>query len=67
MPGVFLQVIVNLSKKSNKSSAYRHQFLDVLGRFHSTLKSMIRTYCLDHEQDLDKNILYLMFAAHESV
>ena len=39
----------------------------VLERFHSTLKNMIRTYCLDNEKDWDEGISLLLFAVRESV
>ena len=37
-----------------------------LERFHSTLKTMIRAYCLDHQKDWDEGIPFPMFAARDA-
>ena len=50
-----------------KSSAYHPESHVALERFHSTLKNMIRTYCLDNEKDWDEGINLLLFAVRESV
>ena len=67
MSGLFQQVVFQLSAKQIKSSAYHPESQGALERFHSTLKNMIRTYCLDNEKDWDEGISLLLFAVRESV
>ena len=50
-----------------KSSAYHPESQGALERFHSTLKNMIRTYCLDNGKDWDEGTSLLLFAVRESV
>ena len=66
MSGLFQQVIFQLGAKQIKSSAYHPESQDALERFHSTLKNMIRTYCLDNEKDWDEGISLLLFTVRES-
>jgi len=40
----------------------RHRSLE---RFHQTLKTMLRTYCMTQKSDWDEGILLLLFAARE--
>ena len=49
------------------SSAYHPESQGALERFHSTLKNIIRTYCLDNEKDWDEDIGLLSFAVRELV
>ena len=67
MSGLFQQVVFQLGAKQIKSSAYHPESQGALERFHSTLKNMIRTYCLDNEKDWDEGISLLLFAVRESV
>ena len=67
MSGLFQQVVFQLGAKQIKSSAYHPESQGALERFHSTLKNMIRTYCLDNEKGWDKGISLLLFAVRESV
>ena len=67
MSGLFQQVVFQLCAKQIKSSAYHPKSQGALERFHSTLKNMIRTYCLDNERDWDEGISLLLFAVRESV
>ena len=67
MSGLFQQVVFQLGAKQIKSSAYHPQPQGALERFHSTLKNMFRTYCLDNEKDWDEGISLLFFAVRESV
>ena len=67
MSGLFQQVMFQLGAKQIKSSVYHPESQDVLERFHSTLKNMIGTYCLDNEKDWDGGISLLLFAVRESV
>ena len=62
MSGLFQQVMFQLGAKQIKSSVYHPESQDALERFHSTLKNMIRTYCLDNKKDWDKGISLLLFA-----
>ena len=50
-----------------ESIAYHPESQGALERFHSTLKNMIRTYCLDNEKDWVEGISLLLFAVRESV
>ena len=67
MSGLFQQVVFQLGAKQIKSSAYHPESQAALERFHSTLKNMIRTYCLDNEKDWNEGISLLLFAVRESV
>ena len=67
MSGLFQQVVFQLGAKQIKSSAYHPESQGALERFHSPLKNMIRTYCLDNEKDWDEGISLLLFAVRESV
>ena len=67
MSGLFQQVVFQFGVKQIKSSAYHPESQGALERFHSTLKNMIRTYCLDNETDWDEGISLLLFAVRESV
>ena len=51
MSGLFQQVVSQLGAKQIRSSTYQLESQGTLERFHSTLKNMIRTYCLDNEKD----------------
>ena len=66
MSGLLQQVVFQLGAKQIKSSVYHPESQGALERFHSTLKNMIRTYCLDNEKDWDEGIS-LLFAVRESV
>ena len=67
MSGLFQQAVFQLGAKQIKSSAYHPESQGALERFHSTLKNMIRTYCLDNEKDWDEGISLLLFGVRESV
>ena len=56
MSRLFQQVVFKLGAKTIKSSAYHPESQGALERFHSTLKNMIRMYCLDNEKDWDDGI-----------
>ncbi|XP_049912636.1 uncharacterized protein LOC126397732 [Epinephelus moara] len=64
---LFAQVLASLSIKHRKSSAYHPQSQGALERFHQTLKSMMRKYCLENEKDWDEGLPFLLLAARESV
>ena len=63
---VFRQAMNSLGIKMVTSSAYHPQSQGALERFHFTLKTMIRAYCLNHQKDWDEGIPFLMFAARDA-
>uniref|UniRef100_A0A8P4KNJ7 Gypsy retrotransposon integrase-like protein 1 n=1 Tax=Dicentrarchus labrax TaxID=13489 RepID=A0A8P4KNJ7_DICLA len=67
MSKVIAQVIASLSIKHQKSSAYHPQSQGALERFHQTLKSMMRKFCLETGKELDEGLPLLLLAARESV
>ena len=67
MSGLFQQAVFQLGAKQIKCSAYHQESQGALERFHSTLKNMIRTYCLDNKKDWDEGISVLLFAVRGSV
>ncbi len=67
MSRVFRKVTKELNIKHCVSSAYHPQSQGVLERFHQTLKSMVRTYCLQHKKDWDEEIPLLLFAVRNTV
>ena len=67
MSRVFAQVLKQLEIKHCHSSAYHPESQGALERFHQTLKSMLRTYCLEFEKDWDEGVHLQMFAVREVV
>uniref|UniRef100_A0A673M0U5 Integrase catalytic domain-containing protein n=1 Tax=Sinocyclocheilus rhinocerous TaxID=307959 RepID=A0A673M0U5_9TELE len=67
MSNVFKQVMKTLAITHRTSSAYHPESQGALERFHQTLKSMMRKYCLETGNDWDEGIPLLMFAVRESV
>ena len=65
--GLMQQVIHEIDAKQIVSSAYHPQSQGALERFHSTLKTMLRTFCHDNEKDWDEGVHLVLFAARESV
>lgn len=64
MSRTFSQVLQQLGIQHCPSSAY-HQGQGALERFHQTLKSMLRIYCLSDKKDWDDSIP--IFAVREVV
>lgn len=64
---VFAQVLKQLNIKQCHSSAYHRKSQGALEHFHPTLKTMLRTYCLEFERDWDDGIHMQMFAIWEVV
>lgn len=62
---LFRQVMEDLSVYHVTSSAYHPQSQGCLERFHQTLKSMLKKYCLEHNRDWDEDIDKLLFAIRE--
>ena len=67
MSGLFQQVMHQLGIKQYKSSAYHPESQGALERFHQTLKTMIRTFCLEYQKDWDEGVHLVLFAAREAV
>ena len=67
MSNLFQQVMHELGIKQVKSSAYHPESQGALERFHQTLKTMIRTYCLDNTKDWDEGVPLLLFGVREVV
>ena len=65
--GLMQQVVYELGVKQILSSAYHPESQGALERFHSTLKTMIRAFCFDHQTDWDEGVHLLLFAAREAV
>jgi hypothetical protein len=49
-----------------KSSAYHPESQGALERYHQTMKTMLRAYCLDHPDDWDKGIPFVLFASRDA-
>ncbi|XP_073797050.1 uncharacterized protein isoform X2 [Danio rerio] len=67
MSKLFKQVMENLGITHRTSSAYHPESQGALERFHQTLKSMLRKYCMQTGNEWDEGIPMLMFAIRESV
>ena len=67
MAHAFKQVMNQLGIKQYKSSAYHLESQGGLERFHQTLKTMIKMYCIENSKDWDEGIHLLLFAVCESV
>ncbi len=64
---IFAQVLHELGIKHQTSSAYHPESQGCLERFHQTLKSMIRAYCVQTGKDWAEGLPFLVFAARDSV
>ncbi len=64
---VFGQMLKELGIVHRLSSAYHPESQGAIERFHQTLKSMIRTYCVESGKDWMDGLPLLMFAVRESV
>ena len=67
MAHAFQQVMNQLGIKQYKSSAYHPESQGALERFHQTLKTMIKMYCIENSKDWDEGVHLLLFAIRESV
>ena len=56
-----------LGIKQYHSSAYHPESQGALERFHQTLKTMLRSYCLENGKDWDEGVHMLLFAVRETV
>lgn len=64
---LFAQVVKQLRVQHKQSSAYHAQSQGALERFHQTLKSLLRGYCVEMNQDWEEGLPWLMLAAREVV
>uniref|UniRef100_A0A3B1K8B9 Gypsy retrotransposon integrase-like protein 1 n=1 Tax=Astyanax mexicanus TaxID=7994 RepID=A0A3B1K8B9_ASTMX len=67
MSRVFSQVMKTLQIKHVVSSSYHPESQGALERFHQTLKSMLRKYCLDSGRQWDDGVPFALFATREAV
>ena len=56
MSRIFQQAISQMGIKAIQASAYHMQSQGVLERFHSTLKSMMRAYCVEYRKKWDEGL-----------
>lgn len=66
MSRVFAQVMTKLKVKHIKSGPYHPESQGTLERFHQTLKSMLRKFCLETSKDCDEGLPLLLFAVRET-
>lgn len=65
--GVFQNVMCELGITQVLSSAYHPESQGALERCHQTLKSMVRTFCVDCPKDWDVAMPFLLFAIRDAV
>ena len=63
----FQQVMDQLGNQRHNSSAYHPESQGALERFHQTLKTMMKSYCLENGKDWDEGVHLLLFAVRDSV
>lgn len=66
MSTVFSQVMAELKVNHQKSSPYHPESQGALERFHQTLKSMLRKFCLELTRDWDEGLPLLLYAVRET-
>ncbi len=66
MSRVFVKVMKQLNVKYQVSSEYCPKSQGAIERFHQTLKSMLRTFCVEHEKEWDEHIPLLLFAVRNT-
>ena len=64
---IFSQVLKSLQIKHRISSAYHPESQGALERYHQTLKSMLRAYCLEVGTDWEDAIPWMLMASREVV
>lgn len=64
---VFKQALETLGIQHQMSTAYHPESQGALERFHQTLKTMLRQYCVETGKDWVEGLPFLMFAIRESV
>ena len=58
---LFSEVMSKLGVSHYCSTAYHLESQGAIERFHQTLKSMIRKFCIETQSDWDEGIQYLLF------
>lgn len=64
---LFQQVLKQLHIKHNQSTAFHAQSQGALERFHQSLKSLLRAYCVQLDRDWEEGLPWMMLAAREVV
>lgn len=67
MSGLFQQIMHELGIKQYKSCAYHLESQGALDRFHQTLKTMLKTYCYQYENDWNEGVHLVLFLARDAV
>uniref|UniRef100_A0A087YSQ8 Gypsy retrotransposon integrase-like protein 1 n=1 Tax=Poecilia formosa TaxID=48698 RepID=A0A087YSQ8_POEFO len=67
MSKVFAQVMNELKMKHQTSTPYHPESQGALERFHQTLKTMLRKYCLESGKSWDEGLPLLLFAVRETI
>ncbi len=62
---MFSQVLKQLRIRHVQAAAYHAQSQRALKRFHQTLKSLLRSYCIELGKDWEEGLPWLMLAARE--
>ncbi|XP_069192924.1 uncharacterized protein [Procambarus clarkii] len=63
----FRQTIANWGITQIRSSPYRPQSQRAIERFHSTLKTMLRVFCVEHGEEWDEAVYPALFAIRDAV
>ncbi|XP_067255058.1 uncharacterized protein [Chanodichthys erythropterus] len=66
LSNVFRQVLKTLGITHRISSAYHPESQGAIERFHQTLKSMLRKYCLSSGKEWDEGVPLVLFAVREA-
>lgn len=64
---LFTQVLKQLKVRHNQASPYHAESQGALERFHQTLKSLLRGYCVQLNHDWEEGLPWLLLAAREVV
>lgn len=67
MSGLSEKVMISLGIQQFKSTAYHPQSQGGVERFHLTLETMIKAYCLDTGSEWDDAIDLLLYSLRDSV
>ncbi|KAI7800925.1 hypothetical protein IRJ41_015687 [Triplophysa rosa] len=67
MSRCFSKVMQQLKITRNISSAYHPQSQGALERFHQTLKSLLRSYCVELDSDWEEGLPWMLLAIREVV
>ena len=59
---LFQKVMKSLGVTHNFSAIYHPESQGVLERYHQTLKEVLTKYCIEHEQDWDEGLPFILFA-----